>query len=360
MNAWESCGEPEKAQEILDFICERCEAGEGDISPNDVSFSICIHSWCKSSQDDAPERAEQLLRRKEVFAKKFGFAIKSTDYNACISRWKDDPVKGPKRATLLFEEMLQRYGDSSEKRTKPYEGTLNALLDVFANSNQRNWAEKAENYLHRMNQLHKESGGCIRPDVISYRTAIDAWIRAWDKDSPKKADALVRDMIDKYKNEDRSDLCPDSNLLNLVLKACQTAPAMWKESDSAEKGNDHPIAIANHIFYMLKENKFGAKATHATYAFLFLTYRQHMDFHDKRYSPLMEKLWRQCIRDGLVSQFSLSAFRDSVLEHEFWKAVGGKDKYEKTKADKISVKDFPKEWNRNVAPDPKKKLKQQE
>mmetsp|Transcript_9398 Transcript_9398/g.16329 ORF Transcript_9398/g.16329 Transcript_9398/m.16329 type:complete len:449 (-) Transcript_9398:74-1420(-) len=369
MNAWHLCEQnnnssdpsnspAEKAQKILDYICEQREiggGGEDQLSPNDVSFSICIHSWCKSNRPDAIEKAEQLLRRKEVFNRKYGgVQIKSTDYNSVISKWKDDPAKGPERATLLFEEMLQRYGNSSEDRTKPTAATLNALLDVYAKCYEhKHLADKAETCLNRMNQLHKEGKCCIMPDVISYRSVIDAHIRQWHPDSPKKVDALVKEMMEKYKNEGRRDLCPDTNALNLVLKACAHAPAMWKEKGITEKGDDHPIAIGNRIFAMLKgKNEYGVTATHATYAYLFHIYRQHMNFQAPRYSSLMRTMWRHCCKDGLVSKFSLDSFRDSVMEHDFWKAIGGKEKFArlgKTHAKQISVEDLPEEWRKNVA-----------
>ena len=75
--------------------------------------------------------------------------------------------------------MLQRYGSSSEECTKPNSATLNALLDVFAKQNvkDRLLAEKAGKYLNLFNKLHKEGKCEIQPDVISYRTVIDAWIK---------------------------------------------------------------------------------------------------------------------------------------------------------------------------------------
>ena len=80
---------------------------------------------------------------------------------------------------------------------------------------------------------------------------------------------------------------------------------------------------------------------------MFKVYRQHMDFHDERYATLMLNLWRSCVRDGNLSQFTLRAFRDSVLEKDFWAAVGGDD-IGKSGADKLSVKDLPKAWASNV------------
>ncbi|KAL9187208.1 hypothetical protein ACHAXT_001311 [Thalassiosira profunda] len=358
MNAWQLCEQnnkdqsicpSEKAEEILDSLCEQYEDGvegavqQNQVLPNDVSFSICIHAWCKSDRPDAAERAERLLRRKEVFANKYrNIAVKASDFNPIISKWKGDP----ERATLLFDEMVVRYADS-EKWIRPTAGTLNSLLSVYGKYEDKNLAPKAENLLHRTNQLHKDGKGCILPDMVSYRTVIDAWIRQWHKDGPQRVDALVQDMAEKYEAEGRTDLRPDENALNLILKACAQAPPMWKRQGAAEKGDNHPIAIANKTFAALKGKKFGASATHATYSFMFKVYRQHMDFHDERYAPLMLNLWRSCVRDGNLSQFTLRAFRDSVLEKDFWAAVGGDD-LRKSGTDKLSVKDLPNQWGRNV------------
>merc|ERR1712238_155355 len=254
----------------------------------------------------------------------------------------------------MGEEIIKRYEDSKEG-TKPDAATLNALLDVYAKRFEHtHLAEQAETYLNKINRLYEEGKCCIKPDVISYRSVIDAWIRQWRKESPRKVDALVKEMIAKYKEEGRKDLCPDSNAFNLVLKACSHAPAMWKERDVAAKGGDHPIATGNRIFSLLKgSNEYGAKATHATYSFMFHIYRQHMNFRDERYAPLMHTMWKHCCKDGLVSAFALDSFCSSVLEPDFWMAIGGQDRYRKqgkTDVKSISVEDVPKEWCRNVIP----------
>ena len=361
-NTTMSTSTAEDAQAILDSLCEQHEAGvEGAISPNDVSFSLCINKWVKSDRPDAVEQAEHVLRRKEDFAKTFpDIKVKPSDYNSIIQCWKDHE-NGPERATRLFEEVLQKYGSTEEQLLQPNAGTLNALLDVYAKCSARNMGSQAELVLKRMNQLHKEDNICILPDVISYRSVIDAWIRMWHPTGPEKVEALLNEMIDKYKHEGREDLCPDSNAFNLVLKACSHAPAMYANQEAEEKGDNHPIAIANRIFPTLKrKNEYGATVTHASYSFMFNIFRQHMDFRDKRYSTLVQNLWKHCVRDGLVSKFSLDSFRNSVQEDDFWIAIGGKQRYErlgKEDFDKISVKDLPPEWSINVASKPKKEVK---
>lgn len=365
MNAWRLC-EPvggdganiqpaEEAQKILDTICSLPDAGEDDrLKPNDLSFSICINAWCKSNRHNAAERAEEILRRKEEYSKTFrDVEVKAADYNPIIAKWKEDSTKGVDRASRLFEEVVQKY--SSVPQSKPNSGTLNSLLDVYAKFEGKNMAEVAEKLLKKTNQLYEEGKSCILPDVISYRSTIDAWVRQWDKDAPQRVDALVSEMIQKYKDEGRKDLRPDSNAFNLVLKACSHATAMWEDTDANRiDATHHPIAIANRTFALLKgKNEYGAVLTHATYGYMFSIYRQHMNFRDPRYLPIMQSLWKRCCRDGLVSKFTLEAFREATLERDFWETIGGKEMYErkgKHIAEKITVKDLPKEWSRNVSP----------
>jgi len=342
MKAWRLCGEPEKAQDLLDSIIDKHEAGDDDsLCPSDESFSICIQAWTQSNQSDAAERAEKILWKKEEYANTIDkIDVKPSDYFPIIPLYKNDQENGSKRATKLFEHVLEKYDNSSHK---PDSHTLNALLDVYAKS--RKGGNQAEHVLKHMNKLHKEGKTSILPDVISYRCVIDAWIQMWTKEGPERVEALVNEMIDKYKNEGRTDLCPDTNLFNLILKACCHAPAMYA---SNETGGDHPIAIANRTFSILRrKNEYGATASHATFSFMFHIFRQHMDFNmDKRYKPLMDNLWKACCKDGHVSQFTLESFRDCVLKEHFLKAIGGKPTGKDIK--EISVADLPKAWSRNV------------
>jgi hypothetical protein len=214
-------------------------------------------------------------------------------------------------------------------------------------------AEECEELLKEKNELFKQGKSTILPDIISYRTCIDAWIRQWHKDSPQRVEALVKDMVKKYSEEGRKELRPDADLFNLVIKACAHATVSWHE-DVEKEGSNTPISIANRTFALLRgKNKFNAKPTHATYAFMFIAYKCHLDYENSRYTQLLTMLWKQCISDGLVSQFALDSFRDSVLDYQFWRAIGGKERFAtlgKTDPKTIDVDDLPQEWRRNVKP----------
>ncbi|KAL7496991.1 hypothetical protein ACHAWT_005399 [Skeletonema menzelii] len=357
INAWCECEKngdnstsaSEKAESILSYLFEH-----ETLSPNNASFGFCIKAWCKSNRPDAAERAEQILRRKELFAKEHSNVyIAASDYNQIIAKWRDDQVNGPDRARKLFKEMDQNYGNTAEVKSRPNIVTFNSLLDVLAKSKSRDLAEECEELLQQRDELFKEGKSSILPDIISYRSCIDAWIRQWQKDSPQRVEALVKDMIKKYSVEGRTDLRPDADLFNLVLKACAHATVTWHE-DIEKEANDTPISIANRTFALLKgKNNFNAKPTHATYAFMFVAYKFHLNFDNSRYTPLLLMLWKQCCNDGVVSQFALESFRDCVLDYQFWKAIGGKERYAALgtmEPKMIKVEDLPQEWKRNVKP----------
>lgn len=368
INAWYQCEKngdtsvsvSEKAEAILDYLDEQHKKGNSALSPNNASFNLCIRSWCQSSQPCAAERAEQILRRKEMFAREdSNVYITAFDYNQVIAKWKDDHVNGPDRARKLFKEKVQNYSNAAELTARPNIISFNSLLDVLARSKSRDLAEECEGRLKQTNDQFKEGKSTILPDIISYRTCIDAWIRQWQKDSPQRVEALVKDMIEKYSVEARENLRPDADLFNLVLKSCAHATVTWHE-DIEKEASDTPIAIANRTFALLKgKNEFNVKPTHATYAFMFMAYKFHLDFENSRYTPLLAILWKQCCNDGLVSQFALDSFRDCVLDYQFWKAIGGEERYAKlgkTDSKTIKVDDLPQEWRKNVKP-PRKRGK---
>ncbi|KAK1743686.1 pentatricopeptide repeat-containing protein [Skeletonema marinoi] len=71
-----------KPERFLHNYNNQHRKGVEALSPNNASFSLCIKSWCRSNRPDAPERAEQILRRKEVFAKEqSNVYIIAPDYN---------------------------------------------------------------------------------------------------------------------------------------------------------------------------------------------------------------------------------------------------------------------------------------
>ena len=257
MNAWSKCEQSnndksfspsEKVQEILDNLCEQYKAEGRGIAPNEVSFSICLQSWFKSTQPYAAERAEEILRRKEEFSRGTSDGVlrmKVQDYNSVISKWKNDPILGPDHARRLFDEMMQKYNESHDETIAPTIVTFNTLLDVYAKSANGNSAEKAESLLKQMKHMHREGKSIILPDMISYRICMDAWIRQRQDDSPQKVDELVNYMMDKYKREGRKDLIPDANSFNLILKACAQSRGSWADDQQIQFPYRGPTSTTN-------------------------------------------------------------------------------------------------------------------
>ncbi len=177
MNAWQQCelsntdtslSPSRKAEELLDYVCKKSEEGVECLAPNDLTFSICLHSWCKSSHRDAPKRAENILRRKIKSSKdNSDIVVSSMDWNSAIAKWREDPVEGPDRARKLFEKMNQWYIGSGDERSAPNEVTVNSLLDVYAKSNDKQSAEKAEAILNEIIRSYKSGEGDIVPNIVS-------------------------------------------------------------------------------------------------------------------------------------------------------------------------------------------------
>eukprot|EP00956_Cyclotella_meneghiniana_P025039 scaffold51393_cov100-Cyclotella_meneghiniana.AAC.1 len=357
LNSWQLCEQnkdvtgsispSEKAEEILDSLCNHHKAESG-LSPNDASFSICINSYCKSSLPEAADRAERIFRRKEELLNEIkGLSIRTADYNALLSKWREGINNGPARATLLFEDIVRK-SNESEAYESPNDYTLNALLAVHTKSNDKRGAETAEVLLKRMDELHKANKINVRPGMISYRTVMNGYIERKNIMSPQKVEALVEGMIEKYKVEGREDLKPDAIAFDLILKACNLVPATWDvNSREHPNSNSQIIEIANRAFMKLRGKEFEAKPTHSTYSFMFRIFNRHMNFKDRRYDMLMKSLWTQACNDGCVSEFTLESLRLSVKESFFFDCIGrGRGQ---SKAESVKVHSLSSEWRRNVA-----------
>ena len=359
LNAWQLCEQnkditkeqaispSQKAEEILNSLCKH-HMTENGLSPNNASFSICITSYCKSSLPDAADRAESIFRRKEEFLNEIkGLSIRTADYNALLSKWREGINNGPTRATALFEDIVRK-SNESEAYEPPNDYTLNALLAVHTKSNDKRGAETAEELLKRMDELHEANKISVRPGMISYRTVMNGYIERKHIVAPQKVEALVEDMIEKYKVQGREDLKPDAIALDLILKACNLVPATWNVVTRENPNiNTHIIEIANRTFMKLRGKEFEAKPTHSTYSFMFRIFNRHMNFKDHRYDTLMKSLWTQACIDGCVSEFTLESLRLSVKESLFFHCIGrGRGE---SNAESIKVSSLSSEWRRNVS-----------
>ena len=140
ITAWANCPDQEdedgvcsarKAQEILERMEQCYTAGDESCKPTTVSYNAVIDAYAKSKQEEAAERAEQVLRRMGAL-------------------------------------------DKEGADIKPNTRTFNTVINAWAKSGREDAAEKAQDLLDMMTRLYYEEGNdAVRPDVHSFCTVIN-------------------------------------------------------------------------------------------------------------------------------------------------------------------------------------------
>ena len=139
ITAWANCPDQEdengvcsarKAQDILERMEQCYAAGDESCKPTTVSYNAVIDAYAKSKQEEAAERAEQVLRRMGV----------------------------------LYKEGAD---------IKPNTRSFNTVINAWAKSGREDAADKAQDLLDLMSRLYYEGNNAVRPDVHSVTTVIN-------------------------------------------------------------------------------------------------------------------------------------------------------------------------------------------
>ena len=139
ITAWANCPDQEdengvcsarRAQEILERMEQCYAAGDELCKPTTVSYNAVIDAYAKSRQEEAAERAEQVLRRMGV----------------------------------LYKE-----GADIQPNTRSF----NTVINAWAKSGREDAAEKAQDLLDLMARLYDEGNTAVRPDSYSVTTVIN-------------------------------------------------------------------------------------------------------------------------------------------------------------------------------------------
>ena len=143
ITAWANCPDQEdengvcsarRAQDILERMEQCYAAGDEDCKPTTVSYNAVIDAYAKSRQEEAAERAEQVLRRMGV----------------------------------LYKE-----GADIQPNTRSF----NTVINAWAKSGRDDAAEKAQDLLDLMARLYDEGNKAVRPDHYSVTTVINGAYR---------------------------------------------------------------------------------------------------------------------------------------------------------------------------------------
>jgi len=211
-----SSGRVQVAEHKLLSCLRRFERLEEGINPDSIHFGIVIKGWCKGDGSSLL-KAERLLDKMQdmYLSGRMWLRPNAVVFNNIIMSYSRQG--NVSKVEELYEKMKDFYYEGNVD-VKPNVLTLNFMLDSLSKSFERKKRQelivnpsRAEDIIKNM----KNEFG-IRPDTITYNLFINAWVKSSHPDSARKAEAIVRDMIEQVENGQQS-VEPDIFTYNSIL-----------------------------------------------------------------------------------------------------------------------------------------------
>ena len=359
-------------------ILRRMGAGSAGVAevarPNAYTYNAVINAWANSGDFPlASERAEQLLAEMERSADP---RVRPTivTWNAvldCLA--KAGGRQGAERAEELLRQLESRYEEAAAAGRepggvpRPNARSFNTVMNAWAKSGTEEAASKAVNILDLMERLStligddasgdgtgavSWSGGRgarnpgVRPDVVSFSTAINAWARSPHRDKAEQVLGLLRRMARPHKAADGGEeeaaaaLRPNVVIYNSVLNACA-----YSVGDTAAEQN-RAVEVAHDILKRMEREaeedpSGGVIPDQVTYGTFLKVCANQMTDTEAR-AKVVSVIFRKAARSGQVGTMVLQQLQALTGPEGFRQLVGAEV------WDIVDVSDLPKEWSRNV------------
>jgi pentatricopeptide repeat protein len=185
MNAWAKSGQPNsgyKAEELLRELESRSKANP-DLTPSAEVYTVVMDAWAKSGMEIAGEKAEKLLQELETKSRgnsQLQPTIKS--YTSTLDAWarSNRADSGDRAETLLRTLERNSQGNPNPRLAVPM---YNSVINAWARQGN---VERCETILGQLC-----SGGGVRPDSMSFGTALNALQRSGRADAGERADQYL-------------------------------------------------------------------------------------------------------------------------------------------------------------------------
>jgi pentatricopeptide repeat protein len=198
LNAWAKSGlqeAPQRAESILRRMFQLHEQHQLDTKPDVICYSSVMNCWAQSEQREAADKSMALLREMQSLWKQGHSTMRPNVicYTTVLSAYTKRGQAA--EAEALLEEMYLDYTTSGNESAKPTTTSYNIVMNCWAKSGEPNAAGKSLAMLLKMQSLWKQGYSTVRPDAISYNTVMSAYAK---QGQAAEAEALLEEMYVDY------------------------------------------------------------------------------------------------------------------------------------------------------------------
>ena len=166
--------------------------GDGIISakPDIFCYNSILDGLSKSKRPDAPQDAEKMLRTME--SKGGELSPDTVSYTSCIHAYARRRL--PRRAEYILRRMIWAHEDGNG-RARPDETSFGAVASAWASSGTKEGVEKVEDLVEFQEELYREgSAPDMAPNAILYNALANAWAKFKTKASGDNAFRVLKRM----------------------------------------------------------------------------------------------------------------------------------------------------------------------
>jgi len=207
-------GDIEGACNILGEMEKDFQAGNKNAKPNTRTYNTLINGWSKSSDEDTPHQARNLLN-KMIRLHSNGDLDEAPDTITYCSVMDTHARHGDIEGACNILEMMENDFNSGNNDARPDMRTYNTLINAWSKSSDVDAPQQARNILNNMISLHSNGALDKAPDTITYNSVMDTHAAQGDI---KGASDIFSMMEDDYKSGNKKAK-PDVDAYTILINA---------------------------------------------------------------------------------------------------------------------------------------------
>jgi len=209
VNAWRLLVEDDLQNRLMkaEQVLEKTSFLAPYLLPNTQTFNMIIDARILQGPG-AAEFAEEVLKRMQQ--ESTNNPLMSPDavtYSLVVNAWRKSG--SPEKAEAVLQNM---------NSVKPNTISFNTAIAAWADSKDAAAGKRAEGLLKKMRQLSRQEDSQVKPDVVSYISAITAWANSKDPSAGRYAEALLRQMHEDF-DAGNTNVKPNTVIFTAVITA---------------------------------------------------------------------------------------------------------------------------------------------
>lgn len=212
-----------RAEQLLLEMSMRSWVDGNAVHPNVATWGAVLRAWSESGRRDSGKQAQRVLRQLQTWHEEGKTTVRPNVvcYTTVINAWgrgNAPPKVTLNRIQTLLNKMETLYEETLDPDIRPNKITYVTAIDAICKKCKDKAAPHAQAIVDRMLRLYSKGIGFVRPTKIVFNALINAWSRSSDPDGAVNAERIFRWMETQYRGGDNF-VRPDAVTVSGVLNA---------------------------------------------------------------------------------------------------------------------------------------------